>query len=46
MRLQPRPYSAVFFAIVQAMNHQFETAAIAIFASLVLDGMDGRIAND
>jgi CDP-diacylglycerol--serine O-phosphatidyltransferase len=33
-----------FFAIVQAMNHQFETAAIAIFASLVLDGMDGRIA--
>ena len=33
-----------FFAIVQAMNHQFEAAAIAIFASLVLDGMDGRIA--
>lgn len=33
-----------FFAIVQAMNHQFESAAIAIFASLVLDGMDGRIA--
>ena len=33
-----------FFAIVNAMNHHFETAAIAIFASLVLDGMDGRIA--
>lgn len=33
-----------FFAIVNAMNHQFEVAAIAIFASLVLDGMDGRIA--
>jgi CDP-diacylglycerol--serine O-phosphatidyltransferase len=33
-----------FFAIVQAMNHHFEAAAIAIFASLVLDGMDGRIA--
>jgi len=33
-----------FFAIVNAMNHRFEVAAIAIFASLVLDGMDGRIA--
>lgn len=33
-----------FFAIVNAMNHEFATAAIAIFASLVLDGMDGRIA--
>ena len=33
-----------FFAIVTAMNHQFDVAAIAIFASLVLDGMDGRIA--
>jgi CDP-diacylglycerol--serine O-phosphatidyltransferase len=33
-----------FFAIVNAMNHRFEIAAIAIFASLVLDGMDGRIA--
>ena len=35
---------AGFFAIVQAMNQQFELAAIAIFAALVLDGMDGRIA--
>ena len=33
-----------FFAIVNAMNHQFEIAAIVIFASLVLDGMDGRVA--
>ena len=33
-----------FFAIMNAMNHEFGIAAIAIFASLVLDGMDGRIA--
>lgn len=33
-----------FFAIVNAMNDQFQVAAIAIFASLVLDGMDGRVA--
>ena len=33
-----------FFAIVNAMNGEFQVAAIAIFASLVLDGMDGRIA--
>jgi CDP-diacylglycerol---serine O-phosphatidyltransferase len=33
-----------FFAIVNAMNHEFAISAIAIFASLVLDGMDGRIA--
>ncbi|AQW31233.1 CDP-diacylglycerol--serine O-phosphatidyltransferase [Ralstonia syzygii subsp. celebesensis] len=35
---------AGFFAIVQAMNLNFETAAIAIFAAMVLDGMDGRVA--
>jgi CDP-diacylglycerol---serine O-phosphatidyltransferase len=35
---------SAFYAIVQAMNGNFEYAAIAIFASLVLDGMDGRIA--
>lgn len=35
---------AGFFAIVQAMNQSFELAAIAIFAALVLDGMDGRVA--
>ena len=33
-----------FYAIVQAMNQQFEYAAIAIFCSMVLDGMDGRVA--
>ena len=33
-----------FYAIVQAMNQQFEVAAIAIFCSLILDGMDGRVA--
>lgn len=35
---------AGFFAIVQAMNSNFESAAIAIFAAMVLDGMDGRVA--
>jgi CDP-diacylglycerol--serine O-phosphatidyltransferase len=33
-----------FYAIVQAMNNHFELAAIAIFVSMVLDGLDGRIA--
>lgn len=33
-----------FYAIVQAMNVRFEAAAIAIFAAMVLDGMDGRVA--
>ena len=33
-----------FFAIVQAMNQHWEVASIAIFCSLILDGMDGRIA--
>jgi len=35
---------AGFYAIVQAMNGRFEMAAIAIFAAMVLDGMDGRVA--
>lgn len=35
---------AGFYAVVQAMNSQFEQAAIAIFAAMVLDGMDGRVA--
>ncbi len=35
---------AGFYAIVAAMNKQFEPAAIAIFVAMVLDGMDGRIA--
>ena len=35
---------AGFFAIVQAMNMRFDVAAIAIFAAMVLDGMDGHVA--
>jgi len=35
---------AGFFAIVQAMQGQFERAAIAIFIAMVLDGLDGRVA--
>lgn len=35
---------AGFYAVVQAMNGLFETAAIAIFIAMVLDGMDGRVA--
>jgi CDP-diacylglycerol--serine O-phosphatidyltransferase len=33
-----------FYAIVQAMNGLFETAAIAVWIAMVLDGMDGRVA--
>ena len=33
-----------FFAIVQAMNLKFETAAVAIFIAMVLDSLDGRVA--
>ena len=33
-----------FYSIVAAMNQQFESAAIAIFVAMILDGMDGRIA--
>lgn len=35
---------AGFYAIMQAMNHRFDWAALAIFAAMVMDGMDGRIA--
>jgi CDP-diacylglycerol--serine O-phosphatidyltransferase len=35
---------AGFFAIVQAINGQFERAALAIFVALVFDGLDGRVA--
>jgi len=35
---------AGFFAIVQAINGRFETAGIAVFVAMVLDGMDGRVA--
>ena len=33
-----------FYAIVQAMNGRFETAAAAIFFAMVLDSLDGRVA--
>jgi CDP-diacylglycerol--serine O-phosphatidyltransferase len=33
-----------FYAIVSAMNGNFSHAALAIFASMLLDGMDGRVA--
>jgi CDP-diacylglycerol---serine O-phosphatidyltransferase len=35
---------AGFYAIVEAMGDRYVQAAMAIFAALVLDGMDGRIA--
>ena len=35
---------AGFYAIVQAMNHEFEKAAVAIFVAMVLDSIDGRVA--
>ena len=35
---------AGFYAIVQAMNSNFEYAAVAIFIAMVLDGLDGRVA--
>jgi len=33
-----------YFAIVQAMNKNFEASAIAIFVAMVFDGLDGRVA--
>lgn len=33
-----------FYAIVAAMNGRFESAAIAVFVAMVLDGLDGRVA--
>lgn len=33
-----------FYAIVAAMQGHFEAAAIAIFISMILDGLDGRVA--
>ena len=35
---------AGFYAIVQAMNGQFDYAAIAIFIAMIMDGLDGRVA--
>ena len=33
-----------FYAIVMAMNGRFQYAAVAIFAAMILDGIDGRVA--
>ena len=33
-----------FFAITQSMHGHYETAAVAVFVSMLLDGMDGRVA--
>lgn len=35
---------AGFYAVIAAMRGDFQSAPIAIFAALVLDGLDGRIA--
>lgn len=35
---------AGFYSIIASINNQFESAAIAIFVAMILDGMDGRIA--
>ena len=35
---------AGFYSIIAAINGRFEAAAIAVFAAMILDGMDGRIA--
>lgn len=33
-----------FYAIVAAMDGNFDNAAVAIFVSMILDGLDGRVA--
>jgi CDP-diacylglycerol--serine O-phosphatidyltransferase len=33
-----------FYAITSAINGRYETAAVAIFVAMVLDGLDGRVA--
>lgn len=35
---------AGFYSIIAAFDHRFDTAAIAIFAAWVADGLDGRVA--
>jgi len=35
---------AGFYAIIAAMKGHFDTAAIAIFVAMLLDGLDGRVA--
>lgn len=33
-----------FYAIISAMNQNFEPAAVAIFVAMAFDGLDGRVA--
>ena len=33
-----------FYAVLAGINGQFESAAIAVFVAMVLDGLDGRVA--
>ncbi len=35
---------AAYYGIIQAMNGHFSEAAIAVFFSMLFDGMDGRVA--
>jgi len=35
---------AGFFAIVAAIGNHFDSAAVAVFIAMVLDGLDGRVA--
>jgi CDP-diacylglycerol--serine O-phosphatidyltransferase len=35
---------AGFYAITSAMNDNYESAVIAIFVAMILDGLDGRVA--
>lgn len=35
---------AAFYAITQSMHGHYETAAVAVFIAMLLDGMDGRVA--
>jgi CDP-diacylglycerol--serine O-phosphatidyltransferase len=35
---------AGFYAIVASMDGRFESAAIAIFVAMIMDGLDGRVA--
>ncbi len=35
---------AGFYAVIAAMNGQFEGASLAIFIAMILDGLDGRVA--
>lgn len=35
---------SAFYAITESMHGRFENAAIAVFISMLLDGMDGRVA--